>query len=354
VAALSTGALIGGTTGSGENVAYEPKTITVQEGDGKAVVTVARDACENPAFDLRWGTQTNGSATEGLDYTRSSGVERWARCDGEGRDTKTFTIPILDDDEEEGTETIRLYLGAMRTTTSSTTPLPDVDSEGAVVIEDDDRLRLDARDVRVREDAGVARVTVTRRGGPAEHPIDVRYRTEEGTAKAGSDFDEVSGEVTLAEAGDSATIEVPVHDDGRAEGPERFKVRFDHADAQGQATVTIDDPPVRRGSSERLPEPVITIPAPVASQRSSAAPEPRACISRRRFSLRLLGLRRATVTVDGKRVGTRRTSRGLTTVVNLRGRLKGRYAVKISGVTKGGRRVTQTRWFRTCAPRRAS
>jgi outer membrane protein assembly factor BamB/plastocyanin len=85
-----------------------------------------------------------------------------------------------------------------------------------------------------------------------------------------------------------------------------------------------------------------------------AAPTARRCVSRRRFEIRLQAprgqrLRRARVTVNGKRVKVSRRKGRLRAVVDLRGLPKGRFSVRVVGVTTRGKRVRQTRVYRTCA-----
>jgi len=78
-----------------------------------------------------------------------------------------------------------------------------------------------------------------------------------------------------------------------------------------------------------------------------AARRPR-CTSRRSFVIRLpRGLRSARVTVGGRRAKVIRGSR-LRARVNLRGRRRGTVVVRIVGRTRSGRRVVQTRRYRTC------
>ena len=71
----------------------------------------------------------------------------------------------------------------------------------------------------------------------------------------------------------------------------------------------------------------------------------RRCVSRRRFTVRVP--RGARVTVAGRRVPVRRGR----AVVDLRGRPRGTFRVRITYRTKAGRRITLTRRYRTCAPR---
>jgi hypothetical protein len=85
-------------------------------------------------------------------------------------------------------------------------------------------------------------------------------------------------------------------------------------------------------------------------------PSTRRCVSRRRFRIRLRTPRgtrivRATVKLNGKRFKTVK-GRRLTAAVDLRGLPKGRFKVAIEIRTADGRRVTATRRYRTCAPRR--
>jgi hypothetical protein len=81
---------------------------------------------------------------------------------------------------------------------------------------------------------------------------------------------------------------------------------------------------------------------------------PRRCSSRRNFVIRIREprrgrLRSAVVTVDGRRVKTRRAGGRLTAVVDLRGRAKGGFTVRIRATSNTGRTLRETRRYRTCA-----
>jgi uncharacterized repeat protein (TIGR01451 family) len=85
-------------------------------------------------------------------------------------------------------------------------------------------------------------------------------------------------------------------------------------------------------------------------------PSAKACVSRRRFRIRLVQpkgvtLVSATVLVNGKKVKVVAGAR-LKAPVDLRGLPKGRFIVKITAVTADGRKVSDTRRYRTCVPRR--
>ncbi len=118
------------------------------------------------------------------------------------------------------------------------------------------------------------------------------------------------------------------------------------------------------------PAPAVPGPAPAAPPAPAKAaalpsfaslvtlPGTRACVSRRRFSIRLRVPRGSTVTsaevkVNGKRVAVRRGAR-LRSVVNLTKLPKGRFRVQITMKLADGRTVKGTRAYRTCAVKRRS
>jgi hypothetical protein len=80
---------------------------------------------------------------------------------------------------------------------------------------------------------------------PSTKPVTVNYSTLNGTARAGSDYDAVSGKLTFAKGETSKTILVPVYGDRLAENSEWFNVSLDGAKgatvADGVGTVTITD-----------------------------------------------------------------------------------------------------------------
>jgi hypothetical protein len=111
--------------------------------------------------------------------------------------------------------------------------------------------------------------------------------------------------------------------------------------------------------------PVTALPATPAAPKPTSRlkpadvlrlPSTRRCVSRRRFRIRLrtprgAKLAKVTVRVNGKLVRTVRGKR-ITARVDLRGLPRGRFRVKIEVRTVDGRKVTATRRYRTCAPKR--
>jgi uncharacterized delta-60 repeat protein len=106
--------------------------------------------------------------------------------------------------------------------------------------------------------------------------------------------------------------------------------------------------------------------APVAAPPKAAAlptfsklvtlPSAKACVSRRKFSIRLKvpassNVVEATVNVNGKRVAVRRGKR-LRSTVDLRSLPKGKFRVEVVLKLKDGRKVKDHRRYKTCAPKR--
>lgn len=166
---------------------------------------------------------------------------------------------------------------------------------------------------------------------------------------------------------------------GEATGPVTFTYRVsDGGHTSATATVTVDVKP--------RPEDVVVPPEPetpatelprtaregskpidqrqVAEETTSAAtaqptkvdqvvtlPSPRACVSRRAFTIRIKkgDYKQVTVHVNGKRVKVVRSFR-TTARVDLRGLPKGRFKVKIAVTLKTGKVIKSTRAYKTCTP----
>ncbi|MEE8522788.1 MAG: Calx-beta domain-containing protein [Thermoanaerobaculia bacterium] len=75
------------------------------EGDGSATITVTRTGTTDTAVGVEYAT-SDGTATAGLDYSSVAGTLSFAA----GETSKTFAVTVLEDMEEEGSETIVLSL----------------------------------------------------------------------------------------------------------------------------------------------------------------------------------------------------------------------------------------------------
>jgi len=138
-------------------------------------------------------------------------------------------------------------------------------------------------DHRVREDAGRVRITVELVGGQPSCAGSVRYRTQEGSALAGSDFRAAEGELRFV-AGDDRmeSFTIRILDDDEAEDVEEFTVRLSPGSTPGTiqqygtpATVRIRDDDEERPAETTSPEDaddddVTASPTPRTSPRAVA------------------------------------------------------------------------------------
>lgn len=238
--------------GPGE-IKFDQTGISVSEGVGMAIVTVERSGGEDGAVSVDYAT-SDGTATQGSDYTAVSGTLSWN--DGDGSD-KTFTLPILDDSDSEGAETIQLTLsnatGGATLSPSRSAAVVTIqasdggsgggggggggDDNGGNGGDDnggddnggnggDDNgggtgaLKFDQRNFLVLESGGVAVISVERSRGETG-AVSVDYSTADGSATAGSDYTAASGTLSWGDGDESRkTFQVPILSDGNQEGAE--------------------------------------------------------------------------------------------------------------------------------------
>lgn len=111
--------------------------------------------------------------------------------------------------------------------------VPDVEGD-----EDDKitRIYFEPGHYTVMENVGTFQMTVARSGGNMNHTIYVDYRTEDGTANAGSDFEYAEGTVVFHPGEESKQFNISIIDDDVFEEDEHFYVRLSNirvGDANG-------------------------------------------------------------------------------------------------------------------------
>jgi DNA/RNA endonuclease G (NUC1) len=97
----------GGNNTNPGTLQFSSSTYNVNENGGSATITVTRVGGSSGAASVNYATVAGGSATANSDYTAASGTINFA--DGDAAN-KTFTVPVLDDTEFEGDETVSLSL----------------------------------------------------------------------------------------------------------------------------------------------------------------------------------------------------------------------------------------------------
>lgn len=109
---------------------------SVLESTASATVSVARVGGASGAVSVRFST-SNGTASAGTDYTTSTGTLSWAASDSSNQ---VFTVPITDDSDIEGSETISLFLSEPTGNASLAAPsnatLTILDDDATVIVAD--------------------------------------------------------------------------------------------------------------------------------------------------------------------------------------------------------------------------
>ena len=207
--------------------------VTVNENAGTADFTVSLDAATTGPISVDFAT-ADGTATQPGDYTTTSGSVTFAP----GQTSKTVTVPIIDDNTPEATETFELRL---------TNPSGGVivDDTGVGTITDSDRA-ISVDDVTVAESAGTATFTVTL-GSAATAPVSVNYATADDTATQPGDYAATGGTLNFAIGDTSKTVSVPIVNDNAPEAAETFELHLSGAtggiitDGTGVGTITDTD-----------------------------------------------------------------------------------------------------------------
>ncbi|XP_069671598.1 sodium/calcium exchanger Calx isoform X1 [Periplaneta americana] len=197
---------------AGTKVYFDPGHYTVMENVGDFEVRVVREGGDvNQVLMVDYATE-DGSANAGSDYVGVRGTLIFRP----GETVQTFRVQVIDDDVFEEDEHFYVRLSNLRTGQSngdaappptrrlSSKPLPPPPapqlvspSLATVMILDDDHggvFGFPEKDVELVESVGQYELKVVRCSG-ARGRVAVSYTTEDGTAKAGKEYEAAEGEL---------------------------------------------------------------------------------------------------------------------------------------------------------------
>ena len=250
-------------------VALDPAAQSVNEAAGTATVTVRRVAGSEGGtigYATADGTGDAG-AKAGSDYGAWGGTFEF----GAGESSKTVTIPITQDDVDEGeAETLTVTLGDP----SSGFVIAAGGNRAEVSIADDDASKLGVDDVTLPEgDAGQKDASFTATlSTPNSRPVTTDYATLDGTASAPSDYEARDGTVTFDPGQTSKAVVVRISGDTKDEPDETFHLGFSHIqnaaieDGRGDGVIQDDDTngvPTANDDSYQTPhDQTLRVPAP--------------------------------------------------------------------------------------------
>jgi hypothetical protein len=230
---------------------YNTATYSVNENSATATITVTRTngSFGDIAVDYATG---DGTATAGLDYTVSNGTLNFA----DGVASQSFTVPILDDTDYEGNETVNLTLSnavggaSLGSNTAAVLTIVENDAPPSAGV-----LQFNAAAYNVSEETGNVLITVVSNGGvTGEVTVDVA--TGDDTASAGSDYTSVQDTLVFGDGVTDRSFDVPILDDANYEGIETFNINLINATGgatlggtvKTEVTIMDNDPPPLAGA----------------------------------------------------------------------------------------------------------
>ena len=228
--------------GGGNTPTLSIANAAASEGD-PVVFTVTLTGARTGSVTVSYAT-VGGTAQQGSDYTHTSRSLTFAANES----AKTISVPTVEDDIEEQTESFTVTLS-----NPSGATIQDGTATGTINDDDDDdgggnTPTLSIADAAASEgDPVVFTVTLT---GARTGSVTVSYATVGGTAQQGSDYTHTSRSLTFAANESAKTISVPTVEDDIEEQTESFTVTLSNPggatiqDGTATGTITDDDGPV--------------------------------------------------------------------------------------------------------------
>ena len=163
---------------------------------------------------------SDGTALAAIDYNNVPIIVNFAN----GETSKTITIPIINDTKFEPNETINL---ALNTPTGGA--ILGSQKTAVVTIIDDDLaksgiLTFSNSQFSVKEDGTpIDTITITRTGG-SDGNVGATITLRDGTAKAGSDYNNVPININFSDGETSKTVNIPIVNDSNIESNETIQL----------------------------------------------------------------------------------------------------------------------------------
>jgi len=194
---------------------FGQSSYSVIESAGAATITVNRNGNPLLSESVAYAT-SDGTAQQPGDYTATSGTVTF----GVGEMSKTFQVPINDDQSFEGDESLNLTLSNPQNLTNPA-DIPNAGPAAALTIVDDDvpTFAYSSSTYSVNENDGTATITVNR-GGATYVAADVDYSTSDGTAHQPGDYTATSGTLHFAAGDTQKSFQVPITNDSALESNE--------------------------------------------------------------------------------------------------------------------------------------
>merc|ERR1719383_1672272 len=201
-------------------IMFDPPHYTVMESVGTFEVTIVREGGDlNVPVQVDYKTE-DGSACSPDDYTEATGTLTF----GPGVTEQKVTLEVMDDDVFEEDEHFYIRITNPRRKDGIETPQMEVEGQmvpsiqlgtphvATIMILDDDHgglFQFENHEAEIVESVGVFELKVARMSG-ARGKVAIPYTCEEGTAKAGKDYEHQEGELVFPNEVNAKTIEIPI------------------------------------------------------------------------------------------------------------------------------------------------
>ncbi|XP_037910122.1 sodium/calcium exchanger 1-like isoform X6 [Hermetia illucens] len=197
---------------------FNPGHYTVMESCGRVELKIVREGGLWQTCTIDYETE-DGTAEAGSDYGYAKGTLTFLP----GNDEQSIFIDIIDDDVFELDEVFYVRLQNNSDTVQIGTP-----NVATVMILDDDHagfFTLNQKDHDLIESVGIYELVVKRLSG-ARGAVQVSYWTEDGTAKAGKDYEEQHGKLQFENNEVEKVIQLGIIEEGSYEKDVLFYVNL--------------------------------------------------------------------------------------------------------------------------------
>ncbi|MCP4699397.1 MAG: hypothetical protein GY862_21505, partial [Gammaproteobacteria bacterium] len=198
-------------------LAFSASILNIAESQKNIRIPIMRTLGADGSVSVEYRILSSGStATEGEDFQLNDPQRIAFQA---GQSMAEVNVTILDDQRFEAEETLALEL----VTPEGGAKLGNL-SRMTLTIADDDTntIQWELPDVRVREDSGNIQVAVTRT--LAQGIATAYYKTQDGSARAGTDYIAAEGVVFFASGKMQASVSITVLDNQAADGMKTFSV----------------------------------------------------------------------------------------------------------------------------------
>ena len=206
--------------GPTETVVTATPTVSIADGSGtesddtSITFTVTLDEAASGTVSVDYAT-SDGTANAGDDYTSKNGTLTF----NAGTTSKTISVAIADDSEEESDETFTVTLSNASGADLGTSSATGTIRNRLVVIPN---VSISGGSGKEGDDSSIAFTVTLDQAGTGTVSVD--YATSDGSAEAGNDYTSTSGRLSFTTGTTTQNISVPIEDDIENESDETFTV----------------------------------------------------------------------------------------------------------------------------------